>query len=144
MIYREWKYEDIAAIAELERAYFSDPWSFRMLADSFMGGRFVTVLLEDDGEIVGYGAAVAGTNEADIAIVAVEESRRSRGVGREIVKRLEEKLFSMGLERLFLEVRVSNSAALSLYLKCGFTGRSVRPRYYGDGEDAVIMVKEKP
>ena len=47
-----------------------------------------------------------------------------------------------GMKRVFLEVRVSNSAALALYLKCGFCGKFVRPRYYGDGEDAVIMAKD--
>ena len=42
---------------------------------------------------------------------------------------------------MFLEVRVSNAAAMSLYLKRGYVGRYARPRYYGDGEDALVLEK---
>ena len=142
MIFREWKYEDIAAISELEKACFRDPWSFQMLADSFMGGRFRTILCEEDGKIVGYGGAIVGLDEADIANIAVDEAHRGEKIGRKLVRKLEENLQKEGMKRVFLEVRVSNSAALALYLKCGFCGKFVRPRYYGDGEDAVIMAKD--
>ena len=59
-----------------------------------------------------------------------------------ILTALEEEAVRSGVERMFLEVRVSNAAAMLLYLKHGYVGRYVRPRYYGDGEDALIM--EKP
>lgn len=142
MNFREWRYEDIAAVAELEKSCFRDPWSYRMFADSFMSGRFKTVLCEENGKIVGYGGAIVGVGEADVANIAVDEAYRGKGIGRELVGRLETALLTEGIGRIFLEVRVSNSAALALYLKCGFVGKTVRPRYYGDGEDAVIMVKE--
>jgi ribosomal-protein-alanine N-acetyltransferase len=44
-------------------------------------------------------------------------------------------------ERVVLEVRVSNHAAISLYEKFGFKKVAQRPRYYADGENADIMVK---
>ena len=44
-------------------------------------------------------------------------------------------------ERVLLEVRVSNAPAMRLYLKRGYVGCGVRPRYYADGEDALIMQK---
>ena len=43
---------------------------------------------------------------------------------------------------ILLEVRVSNAPAMTMYLKEGFKGIYVRPRYYPDGEDAVVMQKE--
>jgi len=47
---------------------------------------------------------------------------------------------SLGVRRARLEVRVSNSAALELYLKYGFEIVSQRKRYYTDNdEDAYIM-----
>ena len=48
---------------------------------------------------------------------------------------------SAGAGKVFLEVRVSNSAAMKLYLKCGFAGVYARTRYYPDGEDCLVMVK---
>ena len=46
-----------------------------------------------------------------------------------------------GVRKMFLEVRVSNAPAMSLYLGAGYVGRYARPRYYGDGEDALVMDK---
>ncbi|MDE5729312.1 MAG: GNAT family N-acetyltransferase [Clostridia bacterium] len=47
-----------------------------------------------------------------------------------------------GAKKVFLEVRVSNSNAMKLYLKNGFKGVYARTRYYSDGEDGLVMVKE--
>lgn len=141
MIYREWKYEDVAEIAVLENQCFSDPWNYQMLADSFMSSNFKTKLCEVDGKVVGYIGAVLSYDEADIALVAVDKNYRGKGIGKELIKSLEKVLIENNIERVFLEVRVSNSSAIALYLKSGFTGRSVRLKYYGDGEDAIVMEK---
>ncbi len=39
-------------------------------------------------------------------------------------------------------MRVSNVPAMSMYLKNGFRGAYARTRYYTDGEDCLVMVKE--
>jgi ribosomal-protein-alanine N-acetyltransferase len=44
-----------------------------------------------------------------------------------------------GMHDLFLEVRVSNVAALALYRRFGFSVLTVRSRYYSDGEDANLL-----
>ena len=47
---------------------------------------------------------------------------------------------SLGVERMTLEVRVSNDAAQGLYKKLGFRACGIRPKYYQDNnEDALIM-----
>ena len=140
---RAWKYEDVAAVAELEKECFRDPWSYQMLAETFMNGRFESVLCEENGEVAGYGGAIFGVEAADIANIAVRESYRGKGIGKKLVNALVKKLYARGVRRIFLEVRVSNAAAMALYLRCGFVGVAVRPRYYGDGEDALVMKKEK-
>ena len=80
--------------------------------------------------------------EADLANIAVDARFRGRGVAAEMLRRLEAEAKARGVRRIFLEVRVSNAPAMRLYLRCGYAGRYVRPRYYGDGEDAVIFCKE--
>ncbi len=41
-----------------------------------------------------------------------------------------------------LEVKASNHGALSLYSKLGFDEVGRRPRYYSDGEDALLLQKQ--
>lgn len=138
---RKWKYEDIMEIAALEKQCFSDPWSFRMLADSFFGENVVTAAAEEGGKVIGYAFAVLAGEDADIANVAVSPACRRRGIASQLLARLEAHVASVGVRRMFLEVRVSNAPAMALYIKRGYVGRYVRPRYYGDGEDALVMEK---
>ena len=133
MNYRKWNYEDIFQIAELEKQCFSDPWSFPMLADTFFGERTLTVAAEEGGVLAG--------DEADLANIAVAEGFRRRGLAQEMLSLLEGEVRAAGGRKMFLEVRVSNAPAMALYLKAGYTGRYARPRYYGDGEDALVMEK---
>ncbi len=67
---------------------------------------------------------------------------RRCGRGGKILDDLTEEARRRGVQRVFLEVRVSNRAAMLLYLKRGFRGLYARSRYYPDGEDALVMVKE--
>ncbi len=139
---RCWKMSDLDAIAQIERECFSDPWSRRMLADSFLSDKFYGVLLEEDGAIVAYGGVRVILDEAEIQLVAVSEMYRRCGRGRKILQDLLEIAAGKGVRRVFLEVRVSNASAQILYLKSGFTGLYCRTRYYPDGEDAIVMMRE--
>ena len=140
---RLWRYEDLNEIAELESECFSqDPWNVRMLAECFLSPHFVGVLMEEDGAVTAYGGIGVAEDEAEVQLIATGEMYRRCGRGKLILARLEEEAKSRGAKRMFLEVRVSNSAALLMYLKDGFEGIYTRPRYYRNGEDAVVMKKE--
>ena len=142
MSLRAWKLSDLDAIAALEAECFSDPWTRRMLAESFLSDRFEGVLLEEEGNIVAYGCMTVTLDEAEIEIVAVSEMFRRCGRGNKIVEELLSIARRRGVKKVFLEVRVSNTSAQILYLKNGFRGLYSRTRYYPDGEDAIVMVKE--
>jgi ribosomal-protein-alanine N-acetyltransferase len=45
-------------------------------------------------------------------------------------------------EEVYLEVRVSNSAAIKMYEKLNFKVKSRLKSYYRDGEDAYLMALE--
>ena len=141
MVFREWTYEDIYAIAELEKQCFRDAWTYGMLADSFFSENVATIAAEEGGKVVGYGFIVAAGEDADVANIAVDAQFRRKGIAQKILAALEKEAIRRGAKRLFLEVRVSNAAAMALYLKCGFVGKYVRPRYYSDREDALVMEK---
>lgn len=139
---RAWEYADLNTIAALEAENFSDPWNVRMLAESFLSGRFFGSLLEEDGAVTAYGGMTVVADEAEIQIVCTPEMYRRCGRGGKIVDDLSEEAARRGARRIFLEVRVSNAPAMLLYLKKGFRGVYARSRYYGDGEDALVMMKE--
>lgn len=113
-----------------------------MLASSFGTDAFHGVLAEDGDEIIGYGGITVAADTADIANVAVTEPYRHSGVGTAVLGELLRVAASEGAKKVFLEVRVSNSIAMELYLKNGFKGAYARTRYYSDGEDCLVMVKE--
>ena len=140
---RVWTFEDLNGIAEIEQECFpSDPWNIRMLAESFLSERFYGVLLEEDGVITAYGGISVLDEDAELELIATSEMYRRCGRAKKIMDDLMEEAKRRGVKRIFLEVRVSNSAALATYLKYGFKGVYARTRYYSDGEDAIVMKKE--
>ena len=143
MTLRRWKFEDILKLSQLEAECFpKDAWNYRMLADSFENENFIGVLCDDGGEIAGYGGITLGYDTADIDNIAVAERYRGEGIGGNVLEWLVSAAAEKRMERVFLEVRVSNSAAMSLYLKHGFKGVYARTRYYADGEDCLVMARE--
>ena len=139
---RPWKFEDILRISEMEQECFpQEPWSYKMLVSSFQTESFFGLVAEDGGEIAGYGGITVAADSADVDNIAVAEQYRRGGVGTAILNDLCTLAASKGAKEIFLEVRVSNSAATSMYLKCGFVGACARTRYYSDGEDCLVMKK---
>lgn len=81
---------------------------------------------------------VPAAGEAELLRIAVSPEARGQGLGRSLLEACQRDLAGEGLVRLFLEVRPSNAAAIGLYRACGWEPCGRRPRYYADGEDAVL------
>ncbi len=137
---REWKFEDILALSQLEEQCFeNDRWSYRTFASCYENPSFYGVVAEEEGEIIAYGGITVAADTADIENVLVAERYRRGGLGTKIVGALVARARGLGVKDIYLEVRVSNAAAMRLYLKCGFSGSYARVRYYSDGEDCLVM-----
>ncbi|MCM1438692.1 MAG: ribosomal protein S18-alanine N-acetyltransferase [Roseburia sp.] len=143
MTIRKCRYEDILSVSELEKLCFKgESWSFGTIASAFENPAYCMLVAEEGGEIIGYGCTCTTIDTCDLENVLVAEEYRNSGVGRAVLNGLLSDAKSRGAVKVFLEVRVSNSAALRLYLSCGFQGVHARTRYYSDGEDCLVMVKE--
>ncbi len=93
-----------------------------------------------DPSIIGYGGFWQMVDEAHICTLAMRQDWRSRGLGELLLLALIRQAMELDIERLSLEVRLSNTIAQSLYRKYGFEVVGDRPRYYSDNqEDALIM-----
>lgn len=139
---RAWKFEDILAVSRLEEENFkSEAWSYKTLVSAYESPNSAGLVAEEGGEIIGYGCITCALDSADLENVVVAENYRMGGVGTAILKELLHIARTRGVEKVFLEARVSNSAALRLYLSQGFAGVYARTRYYSDGEDCLVMSK---
>ena len=63
-------------------------------------------------------------------------------LGQEIWQLRDSWHYNLGIEKIFLEVRASNTPARNLYIQNGYNEISIRKKYYSDNEDAIVMAKE--
>ncbi len=95
---------------------------------------------DESDDIVAFGGLWVMIDEAHITTVAVHPSYRRRGLGELLVVEMVRLSIESNVQRITLEVRLSNAVAQSLYRKYGFFDHGTRPRYYSDDfEDALIM-----
>lgn len=142
MIIREMKASDVAAIAELEKLCFSDPWSADSIASELVNPLSYWLVAEINGQVAGYAGSQSVLDAADVMNIAVSPNYRRQGVAKALVNELTHHLSQKGVIALLLEVRVSNAPAITLYEKMGFEQVGRRPNYYRNPrEDALILRK---
>jgi len=158
---RPFGHVDIAAVAAMERLVFSDPWPESFFAGELglamvyarvaewlppspaRGAAAVPPPAAPGGggpRIAGYLVAWLGGGAGHVGNLAVAPELRRRGVARMLLQDLLAAARAQGVERITLEVRVSNFAAQGLYRAHGFRLAGLRRGYYRDsGEDALLM-----
>ncbi len=133
--------------AALEKLCFSSPWSassLELLTNDGIGvGYLLTAPAAPNAEpsVVAYGGMLITVDEGQITNIAVHPDHRRCGYGAAIVRTLLRHAKDARLESVSLEVRVSNTAAIELYKKAGFTEAGRRKGFYAKPvEDALVMV----
>jgi ribosomal-protein-alanine N-acetyltransferase len=145
--------QDLERIASIERASFSDPWSFETFSAA-LALRHLRFLVAEEGgrdggaggtapSVVGYVVALVMADEGEIADVAVAPAARRRGVARSLLERIAAEMMEAGVRALYLEVRESNAAARALYRALGFEQVGRRRGYYQHpSEDALLLRRD--
>jgi ribosomal-protein-alanine N-acetyltransferase len=133
---------DLLAVHRIEQTAFPQPWPFRAFEQYLDDAGF---LVAEDGPVVGYVVADSVPNHGrplgHVKDLAVREDRRGEGIGATLLRRALGELDSRGVGSVKLEVRESNRRARQLYERHGFVHRRTVPRYYSDGEDALVLVR---
>ena len=141
--FREGTDSDADAIAQIESLSFKTPWSKEMIL-SEMREPIAHFFLAIQSDVpVGYYGFLHILDELHILNVAVDPSFRRMGVGSAIMRHLKEQMECRGCRAATLEVRESNSDAIRLYERSGFSLAGVRPHYYPDKENALIYWLEQ-
>lgn len=133
---------DIEVVSAIEHETYDFPWSPGIFRDCLLAG-YTSVVLDRGGEVCGYGIMSIAAGEAHLLNICIVDYLRRQGIGSRLLKYLLARARTFGADCVFLEVRPSNDAALSLYDEMGFEVIGVRRNYYKalhGTEDAVVLV----
>jgi ribosomal-protein-alanine N-acetyltransferase len=141
MIIDDLRPEDVPEVLSIEQASFTTPWSEILFMNEIFKPRSLPKVARVGEKIVGYICANQVLDEGHILNVTVHPGHRRQGIAEELVRHMVGLLAGNACRVIFLEVRISNEAALRMYERSGFRMIAVRKRYYtSPEEDAVIMV----
>jgi ribosomal-protein-alanine N-acetyltransferase len=133
---------DVDAVHRIEEASFPAPWRREFFsAEISAEGRYNLVAKRDD-IVIGYLFAMWIFDEMHVNKIAVIEPERRKGVAAALMERCFAFAREHDITSIALEVRKSNQGAQDFYRGLDFKASYVRPRYYPDGESAVVMILE--
>jgi [ribosomal protein S18]-alanine N-acetyltransferase len=124
---------DLPVITKIESDCQSHPWTLLQFLDGFNAGHEGWVACRDYENrelIVGFAVLSRVLDESTLLNICVRPAFQKQGYGRIILDNLLDQARSENIERIFLEVRVSNSSAIKLYESVGFEKIAERRDYY--------------
>jgi len=135
--------QDLSQVIEIERQSYPHPWTQMIFGDClhagyscWVGGR--------RGVVEAYGILSVAVGESHLLNLCVRSESRQQGIGRKLLRHMIALARQHDAEVLFLEVRLSNTPARTLYENEGFNELGNRRDYYpaGEGrEDALILAR---
>jgi len=144
---RRFRASDMDAILKIEHICFrKDAYDRNLFADFYhkCGGLFLVA--GHNGNICGYMVTCTrsrqGSRMAQLVSVAVVPTARRAGIASALMESTLRRLRRRRVKRLSLTVKIRNHAALAFYRKYGFLQLRILPRYYEDGQDAWLMVRD--
>ena len=141
--YRYMTESDLEAVLEIERLSNPFPWTEQNFIDCLRRDYYCLIQTHSD-RVSGFAIQSIALDEAHLLNIGVSSNKRRQGLGSDLLEKIIYASETMGSNKIFLEVRVSNAAATNLYLDFGFKQIGVRKDYYRlpEGkEDALLMSK---
>ena len=137
---------DLDAVMEIEVRAYPFPWSRGIFRDCLHSNYAMWLQEHADGAILGYGVLSIAADEAHVLNLCSAPGQEGQGLGQRMLQALLKIARGHGAQRVFLEVRPSNTRAIALYERSGFNEIGRRPRYYPalnhGREDAIVMAME--
>jgi ribosomal protein S18 acetylase RimI-like enzyme len=134
---------DISALTAIETALFpSDRLSARQFRYHMGNPRaFLRVAAGADGAVLGYVLLLWRGDAARLYSIAVAGAAQGRGLGGRLLAAAVDAAKRRKTSKISLEVRARSRKVVALYESFGFEAAASLPAYYGDGADALRMVK---
>ncbi len=139
------KVSDVTEIGNLSRKYIENDLGWKYTPDKLkklIKNRSKNVVVARKGnKLVGFGIMTYHEEQANLDLLAVKMIYRRRGIGKQIVKWLEEVALTAGIFNIFVQARKINNGAIKFYKKLGFEIIDEKSGYYRGQETGVIMSK---
>lgn len=139
---RKIEFRDIKKVVELEEKYLLESLGEKLLASelSEKNNGVSFYVIENDDVVIGYIGRYYFFQEAEVLNFVVDESYQRQGYGQKLFDKMVEDM--KDVKKITLEVRASNIKGINFYTKNGFKQVGVRKKYYKNGEDALLLLKE--
>lgn len=116
------------------------------LNEEGLGGYHFIFCEDRGGNVLGYtcfGPVICTEGSYDLYWIAVHRDIQGSGIGRELLKRTEERIRDMGGHRIYIETasRELYRPTRSFYLRAGYEEEAVLRDYYSRGDSKIIYVK---
>ncbi len=131
--------KDLPFVVNWYADYLDQSVSERVLYRSMEHTDHRLLIAEVGHSISGFAHTVWSGGPSELIGLAVASSYRGRGVARHLISALLQSFVGTSCTELWLEVRADNTSALDIYRRTGAQVTGLRPRYYRDGTDAVLM-----
>lgn len=145
--FRKMSADDLPRVLAIERTAYDFPWSETIFKDCLRVNYHCYVVEQGKGGAVqGYAIMTVAAGEAHILNLCLDQSLRSKGIGRSLLAHLIDDARRYRADTILLEVRASNVIAIELYLNTGFNEAGRRNGYYPSKnshgrEDALILAR---
>ncbi len=133
--------QDIDAVHRLETISFPAPWRREFFENELRASGRLTLVAERERALIGYVFAMWFFDEMHVNKIAVHPDERRKGIALRLMNECIDFAHRNGIQTISLEVRQSNHGAQEFYHSLDFAPMYVRPRYYPDGEAAVVMTR---
>lgn len=141
MLLRDMTASDIEAVLHIEQQVHAHPWTLGNFSDA-LASAYVCKVVESDGQPIGYAVMMQGVDDAELLDIGIAAAHQRKGFARAVVETILALARELGKQRVVLEVRASNAAAIGLYRATGFVEIGLRRAYYpadNGREDALLM-----
>jgi ribosomal-protein-alanine N-acetyltransferase len=150
MLYRLYQPADFAALYAIEKACFQPPLRFgrRYMQRLVDNPDAATWIAEQDSRMAGFAIVEWWQDEdatvAYIQTIEVAADERRKGIGGELLRRVEASARGAGANAIWLHVDAENSAAIRLYECHGYAVRGKSDHYYARNRSALVYSKILP
>lgn len=132
---------DLDNVLAIEQRVHAHPWTRGNFMDALKSD-YVCRVYEAQGKMMGYAVLMPAVDEVHLLNISIDTKYQRQGLGAALLDEMLNIARGLNMQRVILEVRPSNTAALGLYRQAGFSELAVRRGYYpavNGREDAMVM-----